>query len=235
MSGIGEEPAGCGQLDDQAVLARLKAGDEALFREVVGRLNPMLHRLARSYTPTDAAAQDAVQDTWLTVLDKLDSFQGRSSLSTWVCGILVHKARRSGVRDARTLPFSSAWRDDHGPAVDAARFHSRRDEGASGTWSSPPARWDLLPEDQLATKELRGVVRAAIAALPVRQREVITARDVLGMDAAEASQVLGLTDGNQRVLLHRARSRVRNALEQYAAGPSAAPRHRPTTDDRSPS
>lgn len=204
-------------LDEATVLVRLQAGDEALFREVVTQLNPVLVRLARSYTPTDAAAQDAVQDTWLTVLDKLDTFEGRSTLKTWVCGILVHKARRSGVREARTLPFSSAWSEDRSPAVDRSRFCSRRDAGPTGTWSDPPVRWDQIPEDRLAAKELRRVLDAAIAALPIRQREVITSRDIVGMDAAEAAAVLRLTPGNERVLLHRARSKVRAALEQYGA------------------
>lgn len=227
-------PAGYGQLDEAAVLVRLRAGDEALFREVISQLTPVLTRLARSYTPTVPAAQDAVQETWLTVLDKLDSFEGRSTLKTWICGILVHKARRSGIREGRALPFSSAWSGERSPAVDPSRFHSRRDGATTGTWSDPPVRWEQIPEECLAGKELRRVVDAAIAALPVRQREVITVRDVVGMDAAEAAQVLGLSSGNQRVLLHRARSKVRLALEQYGAdtaddppltqpGPSTAP------------
>ena len=200
---------------DGSVLTRLKAGDEALFRQVVVELTPVLTRLARNYTPTDAAAQDAVQDTWLVVVDKLDGFQGRSSLKTWVCGILVHTARRSGVRESRSLPFSSVWRDEHSPAVDPARFHDRGGAATAGTWCAPPVRWDEIPEDRLAAKELRRVIDTAIAALPVRQREVITARDVVGLDAAEAAAILGVSSGNQRVLLHRARSKVRAALEQY--------------------
>lgn len=206
-----------GPVGDARLLAGLRAGDEALFAAFVADLTPVLARLARSHTSTQAAAQDAVQDTWLTVVDKLDSFEGRSSLTTWVCGILVHTARRHGVRDARTLPFSSVWRDEHAPAVDPGRFHSRRDAATTGTWAIPPLRWDLVPEDQLAAKELHRVIDDAITALPQRQREVITARDVVGMDAAEASVVLGVSSGNQRVLLHRARSKVRAALEDYAA------------------
>lgn len=210
---------GYGRLDERDLLARLRAGDEALFREVVVTLNPVLTRLARSYTPTAAAAQDAVQDTWLTVLDKLDDFEGRSTLKTWVCGILVNTARRHGVREARTVPFGSGpfRSSDSGPAVDPTRFCSRRSDGTTGTWSDPPVRWDQIPEDRLAGKELREVIDAAIAALPTRQRELITARDVVGMDAAEAALVLGLSSGNQRVLLHRARSKVRGALERYGA------------------
>ncbi len=220
--------------DEGDLLRRLKAGDEAVFRELVTELNPVLMRLARTYTATAAGAQDAVQDTWLVVVDRLDGFEGRSSLRTWVCGILVNTARRSGVRDARTLPFSSAWRGDHGPAVDPARFHGRREAGTTGTWARPPTRWDQLPEELLAADELRRTIDAAITTLPTRQREVITARDVLGMAAAEAAEVLGLTAGNQRVLLHRARSKVRAALEQYgrdAAGRAAGPAG-PDDDER---
>ncbi len=224
-------PAPLGRLDEATVLTRLRGGDEALFRDVVDQLTPVMLRLARAHTPTAAAAQDAVQDTWLVVLDKLDTFQGRSSLKTWICGILVHKARRSGVREHRTLPFSSAWRDEHGPAVDRARFHGPGSDGATGTWASPPVRWDQLPEDQLAASELRRVIDAAIAGLPPRQREVITARDVLGMDAEETAAVLRVSAGNQRVLLHRARSKVRAVLEQYGVDVLAHRLAEPELDD----
>lgn len=224
--------AGSAAHGEADLVARLKQGDEELFRELVTQLNPMLVRLARAYTPTAASAQDAVQDTWLVVLDKLDSFEGRSSFKSWVCGILVNSARRSGVRDARTLPFSSAWRDDRSPAVEPARFHGTRGAGTPGTWSSPPVRWDQLPEEQLAASEIRLAIDVALAALPTRQREVMTARDVLGLDAAEAADLLGLSPGNQRVLLHRARSKVRAALEQYGA--EAARRSTPMHDERGP-
>jgi RNA polymerase sigma-70 factor, ECF subfamily len=225
-------------LDESALLARLQAGDEALFRDFVSRLTPVLLRLSRSYTATDAGAQDAVQDTWLTFLDKLDTFEGRSSLKTWVCGIAVHTARRSGVRESRSLPFSSAWRDDRSPAVDPDRFFGRGGAGPAGTWSSPPVRWDQIPEARLAEAELRTVVDAAIATLPLRQKEVIVARDVVGMDAAEAATVLGLSSGNQRVLLHRARSKVRAVLERYGAEvldepAGRAPSHQPEPKDAS--
>ena len=201
--------------DEHDLLAQLQSGDEARFRQLVTDLTPVLTRLARTYTPTEVAAQDAVQDTWLVVIDKLDTFQGRSSLKTWVCGILVNKARRGGVREARSIPFSSAWRDDHGPAVDPDRF-SRSASGRTGEWCAPPVRWHEMPEDRLTAKELHRVVDTAIAALPQRQREVITARDVVGMDGAEAAAVLGVSAGNQRVLLHRARSKVRAAIEEYS-------------------
>lgn len=209
---------------DDVLLALLKAGDEQAFRMLVDRLSPVLLRLARSWVPTAAAAEDVVQDTWLTVVDKLDAFEGRSALSTWVCGICVNKARRAGTRERRTLPFSAVWRDEHAPAVDPSRF-------SDGHWASVPVRWDLLPEAQAGAAEVRRVVRTAIEALPAAQREVITARDVLGMDGPETAEALGLTLGNQRVLLHRARSRVRTALERYNTDEATA---EPVPDPVSP-
>lgn len=198
------------------MLAALRAGDEWEFRRLVRELTPMLLVLARRYVDTAAAAEDVVQETWLAVLDGLDRFEQRSSLRTWVCGILVHKARRLGARDRRSLPFSSVRREEHTPAVDPGRFHSRADAGPTGTWAIPPLRWDTEPEERLGAAELRAVIDAAIAVLPRRQREVITLRDVLGMDAADAGRILDVTDAHQRVLLHRARSRVRTAVESYA-------------------
>lgn len=194
---------------------------------------PLLLALARRYVATEPAAEDVVQETWLTVLAKLPGFAGRSALRTWVCGILVHKARAAGVRDRRSVPFSSAWRDEHAPAVDPGRFHAGGPW--AGGWAIPPYRWDLEPEERLGAAELGAVIDAAIAVLPRRQREVITVRDVLGMDAAEARTVLDLTDANQRVLLHRARSRVRAAVESYAGGgavPAGGRRGRVRRDSR---
>ncbi len=121
MTPTGSDPGGgTGQVEQAELLARLRAGDEVLFAQLVTELTPVLTRLARNYTPSAAAAQDAVQDTWLTVIDKLDTFQGRSAFKTWVCGIVVHTARHSGVREARTRPFSSIGDGDHCPAVDPA-------------------------------------------------------------------------------------------------------------------
>jgi RNA polymerase sigma-70 factor (ECF subfamily) len=200
-------------LSDDDVLAGLRRGDEQVFRDLVTSLSPLLLRLARSYTRSPATAQDAVQDTWLAVVEGLPSFEGRSSLKTWVCGILVNKARRTGVKESRVLPLNLLGRD---PAVDASRFAGRRDAQPTGTWLVPPVRWDQQPEERLSSRELRVVIDEAIAALPLRQRELITVRDVLGMDSDEAAALLGLSTGNQRVLLHRARSKVRTAVEDYA-------------------
>lgn len=210
-------PAADGAHPDARLLAALRAGDEAEFRRFVAGLTPMLLALARRYVDTRGAAEDVVQETWLAVLAGLDRFEQRSSLRTWVIGILVHQARRSGVRDRRSLPFSSVRPE---PSVDPARFDR------TGRWAVPPLRWDTEPEERLAAAELRAVIDAAIAGLPRRQREVITLRDVLGMDAADAGLALGVTDANQRVLLHRARSRVRAAVERYADRAGTPPERR---------
>lgn len=198
-----------------AELPRLRAGEEEVFRELVVALTPVLLRLARGCTSTDAAAQDAVQDTWLVVVDKLSGFEGRSSLKTWICGICLHTARRQGVRDARVLPFSSAWAGT-GPAVPADRFAGPSDALPNDTWLVPPTPWHALPEERFAVTELQAVVEEAIARLPPRQRAVMTARDVVGLDAREVARALALTPAAQRVLLHRARSSVRAAVERYA-------------------
>jgi RNA polymerase sigma-70 factor (ECF subfamily) len=216
-------------LPDDDVLAGLRRGDEQVFRALVEGLSPVLLRLARSYTPSVFAAQDAVQDTWLAVLEALPGFEGRSTLRTWVCGILVNKARRTGVKESRVLPLSSLVRE---PAVDSGRFATRRDAQPTGTWLIPPVRWDQQPEERLSALELRCVIDDAIAGLPLRQRELITVRDVLGMDSDEAADLLGLSTGNQRVLLHRARSRVRMAVEDYARTQLQEPE---PADERSPS
>lgn len=207
---------------DAAVVTALRTGDEQEFRRLVLELTPAMLVLARRYVPTPSAAEDVVQETWLTVLSDLDGFEGRSSLRTWIFGILINKARRVGVREHRQLPFSSVRRQ---AAVDPDRFHptAAGDRAPAGTWASPPFRWDLEPEERLTAQELRRVIETAIAALPTRQRDVITLRDVLGMDAAEAGELLGLTATNQRVLLHRARSQVRAVLERYGRDALGSP------------
>jgi RNA polymerase sigma-70 factor, ECF subfamily len=191
--------------DDQALLERLRAGDESAFEALVTRHDGALRRVARTYVRTDAAADDVVQETWLGVVRGLDAFEGRSSLRTWIFSILVNRARTRGTRDARSLPFSSLEEDDR-PAVEPSAF------GADGRWSSAPPRLDGDPETGLLSAELREHLLRAVDALGGDQRAVITLRDLVGLSAAEVCDVLDITDGNQRVLLHRARARVREAL-----------------------
>ena len=198
-------------LDDTALLEALRKGDEQAFASLVQRYHASLLRLAMSYVATREQAEDAVAETWLGVLKGLDRFEGRSSLKTWIFRILVNRAKTKGVREQRSVPFSSLGDDaDHSePSVDQSRF------APAGNWSAPPDSWEGIPEERLLSTETRAVVDEAIARLPPMQRAVITLRDVHGLSAQEASEVLGLTEGNQRVLLHRARSKVRARLEEY--------------------
>ena len=196
--------------DDRRLVAALLHGDERAFEELVERYNGSLLRLAMMYVRPRSAAEEVVQDTWLGVLRGLPSFEGRSSLKTWIYRILVNQARTRGVRESRSVPFSALAGDD-GPAVDPDRFL------ADGSWGSPPRPLAELPESMLLGAEARAHVLAAIADLPPAQRDVITLRDVEGWPAAEVREALDLSAANERVLLHRARSKVRARLEAYFA------------------
>ena len=197
--------------DDGALVDALRRGEEQAFVALVQQYHPSLLRLAMSYVATREQAEDAVAETWLGVLKGIDSFEGRSSLKTWIFRILINRAKTKGVREQRSVPFSSleGGDDEAEPSVDPARF------APAGNWSAPPQSWEGLPEDRLLSAETRAVVDDAIANLPDMQRAVITLRDVQGCTAQEASDVLGLSEINQRVLLHRARSKVRARLEEY--------------------
>jgi RNA polymerase sigma-70 factor, ECF subfamily len=172
-------------------------------------------RMARSFVSTAAVADEVVQETWLAVIQGLDKFESRSSLKTWIFRILVNQARTRGVREQRTTPFSSVVaEDDDRPTVDPARFF----EGGSafaGYWCVPPNRFFALPEDQLLAAETRTLVAQAISELPERQQQVIRLRDVEGWEAAEVCEGLGISEANQRVLLHRARAHVRSRMEAH--------------------
>jgi RNA polymerase sigma-70 factor (ECF subfamily) len=202
---------------DGALIAGLRAGDEAAFTRVVEEWSPMLLRLANAHVPSRAVAEEVVQDTWLAVLDGIERFEGRSSLRTWVISILLNKARTKGERERRILPFSLLRRrEEEGrdePAVTPDRFQGRRGEDP-GAWARPPAEWSS-PEVKLASDAAREAMLAAIAGLPPRQRDVITMRDLLGLSSEEVRNALDVTETNQRVLLHRARSKVRSALEAH--------------------
>jgi RNA polymerase sigma-70 factor, ECF subfamily len=201
--------------DDRALVDALRDGDVAAFAGLVDELSGPLIRLALAHVPSRAIAEEVVQDTWVGVIRGLDRFEGRSSLRTWIFQILLNNARTRGKREQRTLPFSALGRAEDGdePAVDADRFQGRRGE-YPGHWARPPAEWDS-PEVRLAGEDARRVMLDAIAALPERQREVLALRDIQGYSAAEACNALELTETNQRVLLHRARSKVRAALERH--------------------
>jgi RNA polymerase sigma-70 factor, ECF subfamily len=194
------------------LVAALRARDEATFAALVAELGPSMLRVARMYVSTRAVAEEVVQETWLAVLTGIDRFEGRSSLKTWIFRILANRAKTRGEREGRTVPFSSVAgvdRDGDERAVEPERFL------ADGHWASPPSGWGDLPENRLEGRETLAVVQAAIEKLPEMQRAVITMRDVEGFSSDEVRNVLELSESNQRVLLHRARAKVRRALEAY--------------------
>jgi len=196
---------------DAGFVARLRAGDRAAFSALVQRTTGSLLRVARSLVRDPAAAEELVQETWLAVLTGLDGFEGRSSLRTWLFRILVNKARTRFARDGRTVPFSALGGPSGGsdPAVDPGRFD------ADDAWRDPPSTWSEEDPERLAMgAETRAAIEAAIAELPEAQRAVMTLRDVEGLETDEICNLLTITVTNQRVLLHRARARVRQALER---------------------
>src|SRR5436309_6974366 len=198
--------------DDRALVDALRRGDEAAFMRLVDEYGPTLLRVARMYVPTRAVAEDVVQETWIGVLNGIDRFEGRSSLKTWIFRILTNIAKTRGQREGRTVPFSALERPDTVPeaAVDPDRFLPPDHERWPGHWASKPEPW---PEDRLLAAETRAVVERAIDQLPPAQRAVISLRDIEGWSSEEARNALGISETNQRVLLHRARSKVRQALE----------------------
>jgi RNA polymerase sigma-70 factor (ECF subfamily) len=202
---------------EAALLARLRGGDERAFETLVERLYPTMLAVARHHVSNRAVAEEVVQEAWLGVLKGLDRFEGRSSLKTWILRILVNTAKTRGARDARTVPFASLAPVGEEPAVEPERFRGP-DDPFPGHWRAYPGNWQRLPEEALADRETLDVVLSTIRQLPPPQRLVITMRDIQGCDAAEVCEVLDVSEGNQRVLLHRARSKVRSALERQLDG-----------------
>jgi RNA polymerase sigma-70 factor (ECF subfamily) len=216
---IGREDAGAETLDgaaaDLVMVEALRRGDEAAFTTLVDRYNAALQRLASTYVRDAFTAQEVVQETWIGLLESLSRFEGRSSLKTWLFRILTNCARARARKEAHTLPFSQAFpKDGHSAvSVEPHRFYPGWLPSIGGHWRRPPARWENEPEERALAEETRQVIQRSIDALPPLQREVIILRDVTGCPTDEVCNVLGLTDTNQRVLLHRARSSVRRALE----------------------
>ena len=211
--------AAAGSADrERGVVVALQAGDERVFAELVQRHTAAMLRVAQLYVPSRAVAEEVVQETWLGVIEGIGRFRGDSSLRTWIFRILTNRAKTRGERERRSRPFSTLETDagEHAPPVEPERF---MDTGqTAGHWITPPGAWDGAPEERLLSAETRGRLRAAVDALPARQRAVITLRDVHGWTAEEVREALDLSEGNQRVLLHRARSAVRHTLEHYLAG-----------------
>jgi RNA polymerase sigma-70 factor, ECF subfamily len=188
--------------EDAELLERLRAGEEQAFVQLVARHRSAMLHLARSYVSSAAVAEEVVQDTWLAVLRGIDGFAGRSSFKTWVLRILANRARSTGVREHRSIAIGDA-----GAAVDRSRFD------ASGAWMSPPQHWVEDSDDRLLAEGLAGHIQHTLDELPARQREVVLLRDVDGLSGQEVCDVLAISEANQRVLLHRGRSRLRHALE----------------------
>jgi RNA polymerase sigma-70 factor (ECF subfamily) len=199
------------------LVERLRAGDEAAFEALVQRHYGTMLAVARTYVKTRAVAEEVVQEAWLGVLKGIDRFEGRSSLRTWLMRILVNIAKTRAVREARSVPFASLAPAGEEAAVEPERFRGPED-AFPGHWRAYPADWHLLPEAALSERETLAVVVRAIEELPPAQRAVIEMRDVAGCSAEEVCAALDVSEGNQRVLLHRARSRVRAALERHFDG-----------------
>ena len=204
--------------NESSLVEALRNREEAAFETLLDRYHAPLMRMATLYVPNRAVAEETVQETWLGVLQGLHRFEGRSSLKTWIFRILINRAKTRGQREARSIPFSVQWDKDTHPAefaVEPDRFLAPTHPQWPDHWGSPPQSWGESPEDRLLSQETRAHLQQAIEALPPAQQEVITLRDVEGWTSEEVCNVLGLSGTNQRVLLHRARSGVRRALEAY--------------------
>jgi RNA polymerase sigma-70 factor (ECF subfamily) len=207
--------------DDSELLAALRRRDDRVFVEVVTRYHAPLLRLALTYAQSRAVAEEIVQDTWLGVIQGIDRFEGRASFKTWLFRILVNRARTRAEREGRTVPFSSLEGEAEAPgepAVSPDRFLGADHPEWPHHWSAPPRTWGASPEALVVRRETLERIGQAIAALSAAQRQVITLRDVDGLTSEEVCNVLQISETNQRVLLHRARSRVRGMLESYFDG-----------------
>jgi RNA polymerase sigma-70 factor (ECF subfamily) len=202
--------------DENSLLNSLRAGDEASFLWLVEQYHPSLVRLARLFVRDEAVAEEVVQDTWLAVLQGLTGFEGRSKLKTWIYTILINKAKTRGQREGRTYAFSDLL--EHGsnsPTVAPERFIEDSTDERFNHWKLAPSPWTSIPEEELLSSETMKVIQQAIDALPESQKMVITLRDIEELPSQEICNILGISETNQRVMLHRARARVREALENY--------------------
>jgi len=205
--------------NDWHLIGLLRNGDETAFVSLIDSCNSTMLRLAMVYVATRSVAEEVVQETWVAVLEGLHRFEGRSSLKTWIFRILTNRAKTRAQREGRSIPFSSLADmnlDEAESAVEPDRFRPPGAQWAGG-WKSFPATWEELPEERVLSQETRTCIEKAIATLSPNQREIIILRDMEGWSAEETSQALNISEGNQRVLLHRARSKVRGALEEYFA------------------
>ena len=205
------EKKASGRDPDGPLIDRLLEGDEAAFAHLVRTYHGRMVRLAQVFVKSRAVAEEVVQETWVGVLKGLGRFERRCSLKTWLFRILTNRARTRALRDGRTISFSDLGGDSEQPAVDPARFNRR------GRWQQPPASWNASPESHFFASELMSVVQEALATLPPAQRMVVTLRDVEGLSPKDVCALLDISEANHRVLLHRARARLRNAIEEHLA------------------
>jgi RNA polymerase sigma-70 factor (ECF subfamily) len=212
-----ETPPTVPAADEPELLARLRDGNERAFEALVDRHYSTMLAVARGYVKSRAVAEEVVQEAWLGVLKGLDRFEGRSSLRTWIIRIVANIAQTRGAREARSVPLSSLAPEGEEAAVDADRFRGR-DDAFPGHWQQYPTDWEALPEHALLGRETLALVMDVVSSLPIAQQQVITLRDISGFTAEEVCTALDISGGNQRVLLHRARSRVRAALEEHIDG-----------------
>ena len=206
--------------EDLALIALLRSGDEAAFAGLVDQYHAAMIRLALNYVGSYSVAEEVAQEAWLGVLKGIDRFEGRSSLKTWIFRILTNTAKTRGERESRIVPFASlatAGEDGESNAFDPDRFQAHG-EPNPGHWRSAPTDWGVSPEELALSNEVRACISGAMAGLPPNQREVIRLRDVEGWASDEVCNVLSVSESNQRVLLHRARTKVRTALEDYFNG-----------------
>jgi RNA polymerase sigma-70 factor (ECF subfamily) len=207
-----------GSSQEARLVAALRRGDEKAFGDLVREYHSSLVRVALTFVRERAVAEEVVQEAWLGVIRGIDRFEGRSSLKTWIFRILTNTAKTRAEREGRTVPFSAlAAPDEEGadPAVDPDRFLADSDPRWPGHWTSAPTSWDRVPEGRLLAKETLSLVYDVVEALPPAQRQVITLRDIEGWSSEEVCELLHVSEGNQRVLLHRARAKVRAALEDH--------------------
>jgi len=203
--------------EDLHMIEALRSGNESAFVSLIDRYHAPMLRLAMVFVPSQAVAEEVVQEAWMGVLQGLNRFEGRSSLKTWIFRILTNRAKTRAQREGRSVPFSSLPEfniDFPEPTVDPERFKGP-DQQWPGHWVSFPRSWDEIPEERMLSQETLTCIQDAIDALPAGQRDVITLRDIEGCPSSETCNLLGVSEANQRVLLHRARSRVRRALERY--------------------
>jgi RNA polymerase sigma-70 factor (ECF subfamily) len=195
VSAVSEDP-------DSPLVDRLQAGDEHAFVELAEKYQGAMLSLARGHVPSSAVAEEVVQDAWIGVLRGIGRFEWRSSFRTWLFRIVVNRAISAGIRERRSVPV-----DDMEPVVDASRFD------AGGAWRVPPEPWTDQAEDKVTAAKISARILTAIDDLPPRQAEVVTLRDVQGLSSEEVCVALDISQANQRVLLHRGRSRLRQVVE----------------------